>query len=123
MLKLLVRHNCVNGSCEEPNVALIRNLNLLRASNRQPCDVAARHLEKWLWTKLNHTPASGAAGLYRGGRTGRSSAATGHRYAFHKAQRVSPAQFDEVVRVIVRQELKRAGVAVAGDRSPEVPAA
>jgi hypothetical protein len=46
-----------------------------------------------------------------------------HRYLWHQAQRISPAQFDERIRVIVRQELKRAGVALGGDRAGESPAA
>ena len=31
-----------------------------------------------------------------------------HRYRWHTAQRISPANFDERVRAIVRDELKRA---------------
>jgi hypothetical protein len=30
-----------------------------------------------------------------------------HRYLWHQAQRISPAKFDERVRVIVRDELRR----------------
>jgi hypothetical protein len=32
-----------------------------------------------------------------------------HRYRWHAAQRISPASFEERVRAIVRDELKRAG--------------
>jgi hypothetical protein len=37
-----------------------------------------------------------------------------HRYAFHRSQRISPAQFDERVRAIVRQELKTLGLQPTG---------
>jgi hypothetical protein len=46
-----------------------------------------------------------------------------HRYAYHKAQHISPGQLGERIRTIVRQELKRAGLPVAADRAIESPAA
>jgi len=46
-------------------------------------------------------------------RRGQRFCCSKHRYLWHQAQRVSPAQFDERVRAIVRQELKRAGLPVA----------
>jgi hypothetical protein len=45
------------------------------------------------------------------------------RYAFHRAQRFSPGEFDKRVRAIVREELKRAGVPITEDRAIESPAA
>src|SRR5512141_1408679 len=33
-----------------------------------------------------------------------------HRYSWHRAQRISPAKFEEKVRAIVREEIERLGL-------------
>jgi hypothetical protein len=54
-------------------------------------------------------------------KAGQKFCCANHRYLWHKAQRISPARFDERVRSIVREELRSAGITLrerlASDRA------
>ena len=66
-------------------------------------------------SQLNKYPCKWCGQPIANRKDGQKFCSDEHRYAFHRSQRISPAQFDERVRAIVRDEIKRAAVQALKD--------